>query len=280
MTSFARLAVVGAVAALAWGCFSSGGSDGGSGGASATGGTGAGAPSGTGGTGASGSGGTGAGGTNSVGTTGGAGGVTAGAGGNACCPCPEQPQPAGCLECDLFCPGGEAGAGGSGASCKCPSGQECCPQGPSTYCVAAGTCVPGKCASPDTPIATPSGERPIAELREGDLVLSVDHGAVVAVPIVATGHRAVTGHAVARIELDSGRVFEMSAGHPTADARTLGAVAPGDALGDAHVASVSMVPYTHAFTYDILPASDTGAYFAAGALVGSTLAVPESGGER
>lgn len=30
--------------------------------------------------------------------------------------------------------------------------------------------------------------------------------------------------------------------------------------------------YRHAFTYDILPASDTGAYFAGGALVGSTLA--------
>jgi len=39
----------------------------------------------------------------------------------------------------------------------------------------------GRCASPDTPIATPDGERPIAELREGDLVYSVDGGAIVPV---------------------------------------------------------------------------------------------------
>lgn len=278
---------------LGAGCFGSGGSDGGSGGASA-GGT-SGAPQGTGGTSAaSGAGASGSGGATSVGTTGGVGagaasgaggaaGVSAaGAGGNACCPCPDQPQPAGCLECDLFCPGGEAGTGGTTASCggnnTCPSGQQCCPQGAGSSCVAAGTCVPGKCAAPDTPIATPSGERPIAELRDGDLVLSLDHGAVVAVPLVATRRVAVTAHAVARIELRDGRVFEMSAGHPTTDGRTLGALAPGDALGDASVASVSMVPYTHPFTHDILPASDTGAYFAAGALVGSTLAVEGSGG--
>jgi hypothetical protein len=39
------------------------------------------------------------------------------------------------------------------------------------------------CASPDTPIATPLGERPIAELRPGDVVYSVDHDAIVAVPL-------------------------------------------------------------------------------------------------
>jgi hypothetical protein len=32
-----------------------------------------------------------------------------------------------------------------------------------------------------------------------------------------------------------------------------------------------VIPYEHAFTYDILPASETGTYYAAGALIGSTL---------
>ena len=311
-----KMRMAAACAVLALGCFGSGGSDGGSGGAGGTsGGTGAGGQSMSGGSGpmggtgstscgvcsvpacapgqtpetapgdccpscglvgTAGSAGMGAGTTGSAGTGG-----AAGAGGGACCPCPDQPQPAGCFECDLFCPGGTAGTSGTGTPCgangACPSNEECCIQPGGNYCVAVGTCVPAKCASPDTPIATPTGERPIAELREGDLVLSVDRGAVVAVPIVATGRRAVSDHAVVRVVLSSGAVIEISAGHPTADGRTLGALAPGDRLGDAEVASVSMVPYAHAFTYDILPASDTGAYFAAGALVGSTLVVGSDG---
>jgi hypothetical protein len=38
------------------------------------------------------------------------------------------------------------------------------------------------------------------------------------------------------------------------------------------VVSVELVPYGHPFTYDILPASETHTYFAAGALIGTTLA--------
>lgn len=37
------------------------------------------------------------------------------------------------------------------------------------------------------------------------------------------------------------------------------------------VASVATVPYLHDATYDILPASSTGTYFAAGVEIGSTL---------
>ena len=187
------------------------------------------------------------------------------------------------MECDLFCPGGEAGTSGTEMSCTmfgCVVGYECCPEPGGSSCVVVGTCVPRKCASPDTAIATPTGERPVAELREGDLVLSVDHGAVVAVPVVATVRLAAPGHAVTRVEFEDGRAIEISAGHPTVDGRTLGALAPGDLLGEARVAAVSMIPYTHAFTYDILPASDTGSYFAAGALIGSTLALGRDGGTR
>lgn len=167
----------------------------------------------------------------------------------------------------------------------CPDGEECCDPGVpcSPSCAPIGKCpvCPYDCDSPDTPVATPDGDRPIAELREGDFVLSIDRGEVRAVPIVALRQHAVSDHhAVVRVVLASGRVIEISASHPTTDGGSLGALAPGDLLGDARVESVSMIPYAHAFTYDILPASDTGAYFAAGALVGSTLAVTGSGGER
>jgi hypothetical protein len=128
------------------------------------------------------------------------------------------------------------------------------------------------CNSPDTPIATPQGERAIADLREGDLVLSMHRGELVAVPVLAIGQARVIEHAVVRLTLDSGRVIEVSGSHPTADGRRLDALAPGDTLGELHVLGVELVPYAHDRTYDILPASDSGTYLAAGVLLGSTLA--------
>jgi len=130
------------------------------------------------------------------------------------------------------------------------------------------------CASPDTPIATPSGERPIAELRVGDLVYSFDGDAIVPVPLVAVGRTPVERHHVVRVVLGDGRRLEISAGHPTADGRTFGDLRAGGRLDGREIVSVELVPYEHPFTHDILPGSTSGAYFAAGALIGSTLRAP------
>ncbi len=77
-----------------------------------------------------------------------------------------------------------------------------------------------ECASPDTAIATPHGERTIASLVPGDEVYSVNNGAIVAVPVLQVSRKAVTQHHVRRIRLANGAVLEISAGHPTADGRT------------------------------------------------------------
>ena len=128
------------------------------------------------------------------------------------------------------------------------------------------------CASPDTPIATPAGERPIAELVPGDLVYSVEGEAIVVVPVVRVGRTRVTGHRVVRVTLDQGTVIEMSAGHPTFDGRRFGELRVGERFDDTHrVVALEVIPYEHDATYDILPASTTATYYAAGALVGSTL---------
>jgi hypothetical protein len=83
----------------------------------------------------------------------------------------------------------------------------------------------------------------------------------------------VLAHRVVRVVLGGGRVLEISAGHPTADGRRFGALRSGSLLDEQHtVTSAEVVPYEHDATYDILPDSSTGTYFAAGALVGSTLA--------
>ena len=143
----------------------------------------------------------------------------------------------------------------------------CCACGADGFCSAECTC-----ASPDTLIATPTGDRAIATLAVGDLVLSVDRGALVAVPVREVHRSPVTHHHVVEVTLDDGAVLRVSAGHPTADGRTFGTLRAGDWLGGHEVSSARVVPYTYDATYDILPDSDTGTYLAGGALIGSTLA--------
>jgi hypothetical protein len=128
------------------------------------------------------------------------------------------------------------------------------------------------CASPDTPIATPAGERPIASLKVGDLVYSVDHGVMTVAPLIRVNRTPVSGHHVIRAVLASGAVLEISPGHPTTDGRTFGSLHGGDLLDGVAIRSASLVPYGYDATYDILPDTDSGAYFAGGVLVGSTLA--------
>ena len=129
-----------------------------------------------------------------------------------------------------------------------------------------------KCASPNTPVATPDGNKPISSLAVGDLVYSVDHGRVTIVPITRTNRTPVKGHSVVRAVLESGAALEISALHPTADGRNFGALRSGDRLDGVRIVSATTIPYSYDATYDILPDSDTGAYFAGGVLVGSTLA--------
>jgi hypothetical protein len=154
-----------------------------------------------------------------------------------------------------------------GSSCSSCHGAAC------TCETQYSTCLMRVCASPDTPIATPSGTRPMGSLVVGDLVFSVDGGEVVAVPVrqVRRG-RAGLGHKVVRVVLATGSVLEVSAPHPTADGRTFGDLRTGGLLGGLRMLDVQVVPYRYEFTYDILPASDSGTYFAGGVLVGSTLA--------
>jgi hypothetical protein len=138
-----------------------------------------------------------------------------------------------------------------------------------------GTCPVGcplcVCADPDTPVSTPTGERRIADLRVGDLVYTVDQNGVTVAPIVETRKTPVQNHRVVRVELSSGRILDISGPHPTVDGRSFSDLTAGDTLDGTRIVDVRQVAYRHAFTYDILPASDTGAYFAAGVAIGSTL---------
>jgi hypothetical protein len=102
-------------------------------------------------------------------------------------------------------------------------------------------------------------------------VYSVDENAVRAVPVVRVKQQLVKHHHVVRVTTSDGRTLEVSAGHPTADGRTFGDLRTHELLDGHAIESVEMIPYLHDATYDILPASDTGTYFAAGMQIGSTL---------
>jgi hypothetical protein len=150
-----------------------------------------------------------------------------------------------------------------------PSLSGCCMCGSDGFCTAE--CV---CAAPDTPIETPDGDRPIASIAPGDLVYSVDDGRRSVVTVLEVHRTPVMNHTVVEATLVGGPTLRISAMHPTADGRLFGDLRDGDWLGGRNIATARSVAYPFDATYDILPDSDTGTYFAGGALIGSTLARP------
>ncbi len=171
------------------------------------------------------------------------------------------------------------------ASQCCAAGQLCCfiEVGPGTIQCSNpvnGSCPQGciggcPCTAPTTPIATPSGARPIADLRVGDLVYSLDRGALAVVPIKLVHRTPVSpAHEVVELRLAHGVVLHVTPNHPTADGRTFGDLTPGDRLDGVPVVGARVVSYGGSFTHDILPDSDSGTYVAGGVLIGSALAAP------
>lgn len=130
------------------------------------------------------------------------------------------------------------------------------------------------CLAVDTLIATPKGEVPVQDLREGMPVWTVDlRGMRTAAVVLATVRRDISGPAlVFQLTLDDGRELVVSPGHPLPDGRIVADLAPGDFVDGAHLARLDTTSYDRGTTYDILPAGDTGLYWANGILLKSTLA--------
>jgi hypothetical protein len=128
------------------------------------------------------------------------------------------------------------------------------------------------CLALGTRIATPSGDVAVEDLRVGDIVWTLVDGTRAAAPLVAIGRTAVPStHEVVRLALADGRVVLVSPGHPTADGRRIGDLRAGDELDGTTIASAELLRYDGGFTFDVLPAGSSGAYWANGVLLGSTL---------
>src|SRR6185436_5680831 len=171
------------------------------------------------------------------GGTGGAGGTSGGGGrggGNACtvsgCPTGQvcYSRVAGASVVSIECVANPCAP--AALACACAEstlavcGQLCSVEGQQITC---GT----RCAAPDTPIATPSGEQPIATLRPGDLVFSMHRGRLMAVPIVRATRTPAAHHHVMRVTLETGRVLMISPGHPTAAGGMFADLRAGAPLG-------------------------------------------------
>ncbi len=129
------------------------------------------------------------------------------------------------------------------------------------------------CLAIGTLIDTPAGPLPVQSLRVGTWVWTMNQAGMRTVqPLIQIGQTVVPAtHHMVHLVLSDGREVWVSPGHPTTDGRVVGRLQAGDFLDGARILSVERVFYTGTATYDILPAGDTGAYWADGILLASTL---------
>jgi len=129
------------------------------------------------------------------------------------------------------------------------------------------------CLAASTLISTPNGDVRVTEIKVGMLVWTANAGgARIAKPVLETGSTLVpAGHLMVHLILADGRELLASPGHRTADGRELGSLTRGAALDGSVVTTWELVPYSSDRTYDLLPAGPTGAYWANGVLLSSTL---------
>ncbi len=129
------------------------------------------------------------------------------------------------------------------------------------------------CLARGTKIDTASGPVAVEDLHPGMMVWTLDRkSSRVAVTVLQVSAVPVPmGHRVVHLVMQDGRELWVSAGHPTADGRSVGQLQAGNSYSASVVLKSEIVSYAGEKTYDLLPAGDTGFYWANGILLGSTL---------
>ena len=129
------------------------------------------------------------------------------------------------------------------------------------------------CLSGSTLIDTPKGQVNVKELAVGMSVWTLNaQRRRVSMPIAEMGKTLVPSiHQMVHVVLQDRRQLYVSPGHPTVAGRYFGQLKNGDSLDGSRVVLAELVTYDQSYTYDLLPAGDTGFYWANGILVASTL---------
>ena len=129
------------------------------------------------------------------------------------------------------------------------------------------------CLASNTYILTPQGSVKVTDLKVGMPVWSLDkEGNKIAVPILRISKtRVPQNHRISHLVLSDGRKLDVSPNHPDISGKPMSLLQPGDLYDKSVVLENSLLPYWDLFTYDLLPDSETGLYFANGILLQSTL---------
>lgn len=138
-------------------------------------------------------------------------------------------------------------------------------------CKKTGGCP--KCLSSSTSIETEKGYENVKNLKIGMLVWTLNKfGKKELRPIVKLFSIEVgSSHKMIYLTLSDGRKLVASPKHPTITGRPIEDLVIGERYDGQIIISKDLIPYSDIRTHDLLPAGDTGFYFANGIPLGSTL---------
>lgn len=130
-----------------------------------------------------------------------------------------------------------------------------------------------KCLASSTNISTSLGKVNIKQLKIGMLVWTVDkNGQREIQPIIKLNSVYVgDNYKISHLKMVDGRNLLVSSTHPISKNHLVSDLSTGDSYDGSVVQSNSLISYDDKYTYDLLPAGETGFYFANGILMGSTL---------
>lgn len=129
------------------------------------------------------------------------------------------------------------------------------------------------CLASNTKIATPSGEMNVKDIVVGTHVWSQNaRGEKVESVVVEVSKMPVPAtHHVVHLVLKDGREVWVSPGHPVQSGAPASSLKTGDVYDGSRITLAENILYWDSYTYDLLPDSDTGFYWANDIILGSTL---------
>lgn len=128
------------------------------------------------------------------------------------------------------------------------------------------------CLASNSKISTPEGSVYVSDLNEGSFVWSLNRdGKKIKSKVIRVSSIEAKNHYVYDLKLADGREVWVSPNHPTNNGLTIAKLNVGKYYDGSKIISKLLVPYWANKTYDLLPDSDTGYYWANGIMLGSTL---------
>lgn len=129
------------------------------------------------------------------------------------------------------------------------------------------------CLASNTQILTPTGDINVKDLKVGMNVYSINRSGqrIIAGIVKISSTSTPITHKVIHLILIDGRQLWLSPNHPTINGLEAGQLQIGQSYDGSVILITELIPYWETKTYDLLPNSETGFYWANGILMASTL---------